>query len=92
MVACTKNRGDLLCRALAAMASILRIVLVVAASAMPKGLERCQFIVYGCAVILAVLATALVLRAVHGLGLSNALKIAASYVRSSPFCDRRRYY
>jgi hypothetical protein len=45
---------------------------------MPEGLERGQFIVHGCGVILAFLASALVLRAAYTLGFRKALKIAAS--------------
>jgi hypothetical protein len=45
---------------------------------MPEGLERGQFIVHGCGVILAFLATALVLRAAYALGFGKALKMAAS--------------
>ena len=78
MATSTKNHGDFIYGALGAMATIPPILVVVAASTMAEGLERCQFIPYGCGVILAVLATALVVRAAYALGFSKALIMAES--------------
>src|ERR1022692_2798583 len=78
MTTSTKTHDNFIYGALGAIATIPPILLVVAASAMPEGLERGQFIVHGCGVILAVLATALVLRAAFAFGFSMALKMAAS--------------
>ena len=78
MATFTKNHSNFYYSAFAAAAMIGPILLVIAASAMPAGLERGEFIVYGHGVLLAVLATALVLRAAYVRGFSKALKIAAS--------------
>ena len=78
MATSTKNHGNFIYGALAAIATTPTILLVVAASTLPESLERGQFIVYGCAVIVTVLATALVLRAAYALSFSKALKMAAS--------------
>ena len=60
-------------RALAAVAMIAPIALVFAAGTLPEGLERSDLIVYGHGVLLVVLATGLVLRAVYTWGFSRAL-------------------
>jgi threonine/homoserine/homoserine lactone efflux protein len=78
MTTFTKNHGDLFYGALAAVAIIGPILLVIAASAMPEGLEQGEFIVYGHGVVLTLLSIALVLRAAYVLGFSKALKIAAA--------------
>jgi hypothetical protein len=78
MTTFTKHHSDFFYRALAAVAIIAPILLVFAAGTLPEGLERGDLIVYGYGVVLAVLATALVLRAAYALGFSKALKIAAS--------------
>jgi threonine/homoserine/homoserine lactone efflux protein len=81
MTTSTKNRSDLgsfFYRALAAAAMIVPMCLVVAASALPEGLERGDFIVNGHGVLLAVLVAALVLRAVFARGFRKALKIVTS--------------
>jgi threonine/homoserine/homoserine lactone efflux protein len=78
MATFTKNRSDFFYGAFAAVAMIGPILLVIAAGTMPEGLETGEFIVYGHGVLLAVLSTALVLRAAYALGFSKALKIAAS--------------
>ncbi len=74
----TKDHSDLFYGALAAVAMITPILLVFAAGALPEGLERGALIVYGHGVLLAVLVTALILRAAYVCGFSKALKIAAS--------------
>jgi hypothetical protein len=68
-----KNDGYFFYRALAAVAMIGPILLVFAVGTLPEGLERGDLIVYGHGVLLAVLAAALVLRAVYALGFSKAL-------------------
>jgi len=73
MTTATKNRSDFFGRALATVAMIVPILLVFAAGTMPEGLERGDLIVYGHGVLLAVLVTALVLRAAYYLGFSKAL-------------------
>ena len=78
MATSTKNHDDFIYGALGAIAIIPPILLAAAASSMPEGLERGQFIVHGCGVILAFLATALALRAAYTLGFRKALKMAPS--------------
>ena len=63
MTASTKNHSDFFYRALAAVAIIAPILLVFAAATLPEGLQRGDLIVYGHGVVLAILVTALVLRA-----------------------------
>jgi len=65
-------------RALAGAAIIAPILLVFAAGTLPEGPERGALIVDGLGVVLAVLATALALRAAYTLGFSRGLRIAAS--------------
>lgn len=83
MTTFTKHHSDFYYRALAALAMIGPIVLVFAAGALPQGLERGELIVDGYGVLLAVLATAVVLRAVYAVGFSKALKIAAAVSNDS---------
>jgi hypothetical protein len=78
MTTSTKNDGYFFYRALAAVAMIAPILLVFAASTLPEGLERGDLILYGHGVVLAVLVTALVLRAAYTWGFSKALKGSAS--------------
>ncbi len=78
MTTSTKNHSDFFYRALAAVAMVGPILLVIAAGTSPEGLERGDLIVYGQGVVVAVLASALVLRAAYTLGFSKALKSAAS--------------
>jgi len=75
MTTSTKNHSDFFYGALAAVAMIAPILLVFAAGTLPEGLERGALIVYGHGVVLAVLVTALLLRAAYALGFSQALKI-----------------
>ena len=77
MTTSTKNHGDFFYRSLVAVAMIGPILLVIAASTLPEGLERGALIVYGHGVLLAVLATTLVLRAAYAWGFRQAVKIAA---------------
>jgi hypothetical protein len=74
MITSTKSHSDFFYRALAAVAMITPILLVFAAGTLPEGLERGDFIVYGHGVLLAGLATALVLRAAYALGFNKALQ------------------
>jgi hypothetical protein len=78
MTTFTKHHSDRFYHALAAVAIIAPILLVFATDTLPEGLERGELIVYGYGVVLAVLATALVLRATYAVGFSKALKIAAA--------------
>ena len=78
MTTATKNHSDSFYYALAAVAIIGPILLVFAAGTLPEGLERGDLIVYGQGVVVAVLATALALRAAYTLGFSKALKSTAS--------------
>ena len=77
MTTFTKNHSDVFYRALAAVAMIGPILLVFAAGTLPEGLERGDLIVYGHGVVLAVLVTALVLRAAYTWGFSKALQSSA---------------
>ena len=70
----TKYHSDFLYSALAAVAIIAPILLVIAAGTLPEGLDRGDLIVYGHGVVLAVLATALFLRAAYILGFNKALQ------------------
>jgi len=70
----TKSYSDFFYRVLAAVAIITPILLVFAAGTLPEGLERGDLIVYGHGVVLAVLATALVLRTSYTLGFNKALQ------------------
>jgi len=70
----TKIQSDFFYPALAAAAIFAPILLVFAAGTLPEGLERSDLIVYGHGVVLACLATALVLRAAYILGFNKALK------------------
>ena len=78
MTTSTKNHNDFFYRVLAAVAMVGPILLVIAAGTLPEGLERGDLIVYGQGVVVAVLATALALRAAYTLGFSKALKSTAS--------------
>jgi len=78
MTTSTKNHSDFFYRALAAVAMIGPMLLTIAVSQLPEGTERGEFMVYGLGAVLAVLVTALVLRAAYTLGFSKALKIAVS--------------
>ena len=80
----TNEPSSFFYRALAAVAMIGPIFLVFAAGTLPEGgLERGDLIVYGHGVLLAVLATALVLRAAFSLGFSKTIKIAKSELKHS---------
>lgn len=70
--------GDFMNGALCAIATIPPILLVIAAGTLPEGLGRGQLVVHGCAVNVAVVAAALILRASYALGFNKALTIAGS--------------
>jgi threonine/homoserine/homoserine lactone efflux protein len=74
MTTSTTNHSDFFYSALAAVAIIAPILLVIAAGTLPEGLDRGDLIVYGHGLVLAVLATALVLRASYILGFNKALQ------------------
>jgi hypothetical protein len=74
----TKYHSDVFYAALAAVAMLAPILLVLASGTLPEGLERGEVIVFGHGVILAVVATAMVVRAAYALGFNKALKIAVS--------------
>ncbi len=73
-----KYHGDFFYRAIAAVAMIGPILLIIAAGKLPESPETGEFVVYGHGVILAVLATAMSLRAAYARGFIKAWKIAAS--------------
>ena len=83
MTTFTKNHSDFFYRALAAVAIVAPILLVIAAGTLPEDLERGDLIVYGYGVVLAVLATALALRAAYTLSFTKAFKIAVSEPKHS---------
>jgi hypothetical protein len=78
-----KHHSDFYYRAIAALAMIGPMLLVLAAGALPQGLERGELIVDGYGVLLAVIATAVVLRAAYAVGFSKALKIALTVSNDS---------
>lgn len=78
MTTFTKYHSDFFYRALAGVAIMAPILLIFAAGTLPEGLERGELIVYGYGVVLAVVATALVVRAAYAVGFRKALKIAAA--------------
>ena len=69
----TESHSDFFYRALAAAAMIVPILLVFAADTLPEG-RRGYLIVYGHEVLVVVLATGLVLRAVYTRGFKRALR------------------
>ena len=79
----TKYHGDFFYRALAAILMIGPVLLIIAAGAMPDELRTGRLVVYGHGAILAVVAGAMVLRAVYARGFVDAWKIAASEPRDS---------
>lgn len=70
----TESHSDFFYRALAAVAMIVPILLIFAAGKLPAGPERGELIVYGHEVLVVVLATGLVLRAVYTWGFARALQ------------------
>ena len=74
----TKSYSDFFYRALAAVAIGAPVLLTIAVSQLPEGTERGEFMVYGLGAVLAVLVTALVLRAAYTLGFSKAFRIVSS--------------
>ncbi len=83
MTTFTKHHSDFYYHAFAALAMIGPMLLVLAAGALPQGLERSELIVDGYGVLLAALAAAVILRAVYAVGFRKALKIAASVSNDS---------
>jgi hypothetical protein len=71
---CTESHSDFFYRALAAVATIVPILLVFAAGTLPEGLQRGDLVVYGHEVLVVVLATSLVLRAVYTRVFNRALQ------------------
>lgn len=74
----SKYHSDSFYRRLTAIAIGGPMLLVLAVGQLPAGLERGDLIVYGHGVVLAIIATALGLRAAYAVGFSRALKIMAS--------------
>ena len=70
----TESHSDFFYRALAAVAIIVPIFLVFAAGTLPEGRERGDLIVYGHEVLVGILATGVVLRAVYTRGFNRALQ------------------
>jgi threonine/homoserine/homoserine lactone efflux protein len=77
MTTSTKPHSDLFYGALAAIAMIGPTSLVIAAATMSEIPATGQFMVYGHGIILAVLASALVLRVAYIWGYSQAFKVLA---------------
>ena len=73
-----ENYGDFFYRTLAGVAIAAPMLLVWAVSQLPEGTERGEFMVYGLGAVVAVLVSALVLRATYTLGFSKALRIGTS--------------
>lgn len=78
MTISTKNLSDFFYRTLAAIAIGGPVFLTGAVSLLPEGPERGEFMAYGLGAVVAVLVTALVLRAAYTWGFSKAQKIASS--------------
>ncbi len=74
----TKNCGDFFYRTLAALAIGAPMFLTLAVSQLPEATGRGEFMVYGLETVLAVLVTALVLRAAYALGFSKGIRILSS--------------
>ncbi|MFI4891132.1 MAG: hypothetical protein ACHQIL_11435 [Steroidobacterales bacterium] len=78
MTVFTKFHSDLFYLRLASVAIGGPILLVIAAGRLPEGLVKGELIVYGHGIVLAILATAVVLRAAYAVGFSRAWKIATA--------------
>jgi hypothetical protein len=74
----SKHHSDFFYRALAAIAMAGSILMVFVADTLPEGLQRGELIVDGSGVVLAALATALVLRTAYGVGFRKASDIATA--------------
>ncbi len=74
----SKYYGDFFYRTLAAVAIGAPMLLTLADSQLPEGTVRGEFMVSGLATVLAVLVTALVLRAAYILGFNKAFSIVSS--------------
>ena len=77
MTTSTKTHSGFFSGALAAIAMIGPILLVIAVGTMPERPETGEFVVYGHGIILAVLATALVLHVAYVWRYSKVLQIVA---------------
>jgi len=77
------HHSDFFYRGLAAITMAGSILLVIVADRLPEGLQRGELIVDGSGVVLAVLATALVLRIAYGVGFRKALEIATAVSNNS---------
>jgi hypothetical protein len=79
----TKYYGDFFYRTLAAVAIGAPMLLTLADSQLPEGTVRGEFMVSGLGTVLAVLVTALVLRAAYILGFKKAFSIVSSELNRS---------
>ncbi|MFI4865471.1 MAG: hypothetical protein ACHQDB_00010 [Steroidobacterales bacterium] len=78
------NERSYFYRIFAGVAMITPISLLIVAGTLPEGVQaRGDLIVYGHEILVAVLATALALRAAYTLGFSKAFKIAVSEPKHS---------
>lgn len=78
MTSFTTFHSDRFYHWLAAAAIGASTLLVLASGELPEGLVRGELIVYGHGVIVAVVATAMLLRATYAVGFRRAWKIAAA--------------
>jgi len=78
MMTVNLNRGEYFVRAVTAVAICAPLLVLMISGTLPEGLARGQLIVLGYSAIVGALTAAVVLRAVYGLGFSNAFKLAAA--------------
>jgi hypothetical protein len=78
MTTSTKSFGDFFYRTLAAVMIGAPMLLTLAVSQLPDDAERGEFMAYGLGAVLAVLVTALALRAAYTVGFSKAIRIVSS--------------
>ncbi len=74
----TNEQSSFFNRALTTVAIGAPMLLTLGVSQLPQGMERGEFMVYGLGTVLAILVTALVVRAAQNLGFSKAPRILSS--------------
>lgn len=83
MTTSIKDRGGFFYRTLASVAIGAPMLLTLAVAQLSEGAEQGELMVYGLGAVVAVLVTALVLRAAHTLGFNKALNIVGSEANRS---------